>query len=59
MLYPRYIESEIVKEDLEVDEDTAKEIPAPAPREITDLESNIKTIEENLKEVSDNYVSLM
>ena len=59
MLYPRYIESEIVKEDLEVDEDTSKEIPAPAPREITDLESNIKTIEENLKEVSDNYVSLM
>ena len=48
-----------MKEDLEVDEDTANEIPAPAPREITDLESNIKTIEENLKEVSDNYVSLM
>ena len=48
-----------MKEDLEVDEDTANQIPAPAPREITDLESNVKTIEENLKEVSDNYVSLL
>ena len=48
-----------MKEGIEVAEDTAKEIPAPAPREITDLETNITTVEENLKEVSDNFVSLM
>ena len=55
----RYIESEIVKESIEVTEDATIATPAPAPREITDLETNITTIEENLKEVSDNFVSLM
>lgn len=55
----RYIESEIVKESIEVTEDASIATPAPAPREITDLETNITTIADNLKEVSDNFVSLM
>ena len=55
----RYIESEIVKEGVEIPEDDVNATPAPAPREITDLENSVATIEENLKEVSSNFVSLM
>ena len=48
-----------MKEQIEIVEDTTYATPAPAPREVTDLETNVTTIEENLKEVSDNFVSLM
>jgi len=53
----RYIESEIVKEQLAVAEE-ASERRAPAPREMVELEANLKTVEENLREVNTNFKAL-
>jgi len=55
----RYIETEIVKSKIEVSE--TEEIgtrPVPAPREMVELETNLTTIDSNLREVNTNYVAL-
>jgi len=53
----RYIESQLVKEGIETPEgDSTK--PAPQPREMTDLESSVATLEGSLKMVNENYVGL-
>jgi len=53
----RYIESEIVKDGLSITEDEMTR-PAPAPREMVELEANLNTIEENLREVNTNFTAL-
>ena len=54
----RYVETEIVKEKIVIAEEREENIPAPAPREMIELEANLTTIENNLKEVNTNYVAL-
>jgi len=54
----RYIETEIVKEQLEVTEEADLTRAAPAPREMVELEANLTTIDANLREVNVNYVAL-
>ena len=39
-------------------EEDGMERPAPAPREMVELEANLKTIEENLREVNTNFKAL-
>ena len=54
----RYVETEIVKEKIVIAEESEGNIPAPAPREIVELEASLTTIENNLREVNTNYVAL-
>ena len=54
----RFVETEIVRENIEIAEQREDAISAPAPREMVELESNLTTIENNLKEVNTNYVAL-
>ena len=54
----RYIESEIVREKMPIAEEDGMERSAPAPREMVELEANLKTIEENLREVNTNFKAL-
>lgn len=54
----RYIETEIVKDEIPINEESKDSIQAPAPREMTELEANLTTIESNLREVNTNYVAL-
>ena len=54
----RYIESEIVREKMAIAEEDGMERTAPAPREMVELEANLKTIEENLREVNTNFKAL-
>ncbi|XP_023320179.1 V-type proton ATPase 116 kDa subunit a-like isoform X3 [Eurytemora carolleeae] len=53
----RYIETEIRREVIDIDQDEI-EPPAPAPREMVELENSLTTVENNLKEVNTNYVAL-
>jgi len=53
----RYIESEIVKDKLNIAEDSINRA-APPPREMVELEANLNTIEENLREVNTNFTAL-
>jgi len=52
----RFIETEVIRENLDVEEEM--EPTAPAPREMVELENNLTTVENNLKEVNGNYVAL-
>lgn len=54
----RYVETEIVREKIEVAEAREETIAAPAPREMVELESELTTTENNLREVNTNYVAL-
>ena len=54
----RYVETEIVREKVEVTEVREETIAAPAPREMVELESDLTTTENNLREVNTNYVAL-
>lgn len=54
----RYVETEIVREKIEVTEAREETIAAPAPREMVELESELTTTENNLREVNTNYVAL-
>ena len=54
----RYVETEIVKEKIAIAEESEANIPAPAPREMVELEASLTTIENNLREVNTNYVAL-
>ena len=54
----RFVESEMIKEKIDIAEQREENISAPAPREMVELESNLTTIETNLKEVNANYVAL-
>ena len=54
----RYVETEIVKERLEMAEQEEGEVAAPAPREMVELETTLSTVETNLREVNTNYVAL-
>jgi len=53
----RYIESQLVREGMEVPVGD-KATPAPQPREMTELEATVSTMESSLKTVSENFVSL-
>jgi len=53
----RYVESEIVKEEIVITEEQ-ENIYAPPTREMIELEANLTTVENNLKEVNTNYVAL-
>jgi V-type H+-transporting ATPase subunit a len=54
----RYVETEIVKEKIKIAEESEENVPAPAPREMIELEASLTTIENNLREVNTNYVAL-
>ena len=54
----RYVETEIVKEKLEMAEQEEGEVASPAPREMVELETTLSTVETNLREVNANYVAL-
>ena len=54
----RFVESEMIKEKIDIAEQREENISAPAPREMVELESNLSTIESNLREVNSNYVAL-
>jgi len=54
----RYVETEIVREKIEVTEVREETIAAPAPREMVELESELTTTENNLREVNTNFVAL-
>ena len=54
----RYVETEIVREKVKVTEVREETIAAPAPREMVELESDLTTTENNLREVNTNYVAL-
>jgi len=54
----RYIESEIVRDQLPISEEDFMSRPAPAPREMVELEASLKTVEENLREVTTNFTAL-
>jgi len=54
----RYVETEIVKEKLEMAEQEEGEVASPAPREMVELETTLSTVETNLREVNTNYVAL-
>ena len=41
-----------------INEEDGMERPAPAPREMVELEASLKTIEENLREVNTNFKAL-
>jgi hypothetical protein len=48
-----------VKDKLPIAEDAELlQRPAPAPREMAELEANLKTMEENLREVNTNFTAL-
>merc|ERR1711892_969879 len=46
----RYVETEIVKEQIVITEESEANVPAPAPREMVELEASLTTIENNLRE---------
>ena len=54
----RFVETEALKERIEIPDQRQENISAPAPREMVELESNLTTIETNLKEVNTNFVAL-
>ena len=54
----RFVESEMIKEKIDIAEQREENIGAPAPREMVELETNLNTIETNLREVNTNYVAL-
>ena len=54
----RFVESEAIKERIVIPDQREDNISAPAPREMVELESNLNTIETNLREVNTNYVAL-
>eukprot|EP00092_Neocalanus_flemingeri_P001102 GFUD01001175.1.p1 GENE.GFUD01001175.1~~GFUD01001175.1.p1 ORF type:complete len:874 (+),score=218.49 GFUD01001175.1:2161-4782(+) len=54
----RYVETEIVKEKVGIADESEASIPAPAPREMVELEASLTTMENNLREVNINYVAL-
>jgi len=54
----RFMETEVHRDRIKVPEDTDMTRPAPAPREMVELESNLNTVEANLREVNTNYVAL-
>ena len=54
----RFVETEALKEKIDIAEQSEENISAPAPREMVELESNLTTIETNLKEVNNNFVAL-
>lgn len=54
----RFVETEALKEKIAIAEQREENISAPAPREMVELESNLTTVETNLKEVNTNYVAL-
>ena len=55
----RFIESEIAKESLQTDNCTYEEVDPPAPRETVDLEASVSSVDENVRESSNNFASLM
>ena len=55
----RFIESEIVKEDIDVANCSYDEVDAPAQRESVELETSIGVMEENIREVGINFSALM
>ena len=55
----RFIESEIAKESLPTDNCTYEEVDPPAPRETVDLEASVSSVDENVRESSNNFASLM
>ena len=55
----RFIESEIAKEEIGVAGCGFEEVDAPAQRESIELETSVGTLEENIREVANNYAALM
>ena len=55
----RFIESEIAKESLPTASCTYEEVDPPAPRETVDLEASVSSVDENVRESSNNFASLM
>jgi len=54
----RFIERETIREKIAVAEADGTAIPAPAPREMVELETSLANIETNLTEVNTNFVAL-
>jgi len=54
----RFIEREIIREHITVAVADGTAIPAPAPREMVELETSLANIETNLTEVNTNFVAL-
>ena len=54
----RFVETEIVREDITITEVREENISAPAPREMVELETVLTKTEADLREVNTNYVAL-
>ena len=55
----RFIEAEVAKEEIGVASCGFEEVDAPAQRESIELETTVGALEENIREVGNNYVALM
>ena len=55
----RFIESEIVREDIEISSCSFEEVDAPTQRESLEMETSVGVIEENIREVGNNFATLM
>ena len=55
----RFIEAEVAKEEIGVASCGFAEVDAPAQRESIELETSVGTLEENIREVANNYAALM
>ena len=55
----RFIESEIVREDIEISSCSFEEVDAPTQRESLEMETSVGGIEENIREVGNNFAALM
>ena len=55
----RFIESEIVREDIEISSCSFEEVDAPTQRESLEMETSVGVIEENIREVGNNFAALM
>ena len=55
----RFIEAEVAKEEIGAASCGFQEVDAPAQRESIELETTVGTLEENIREVGNNYAALM
>ena len=57
--FARYIEAEIAKDEIGVANCSFNEVDAPAQRESIELETSVGVVEENIREVGNNFAALM
>ena len=57
--FTRFIEAEIAKEEIEVANCSFEEVDAPSQRESLEMENSVNVLEENIREVGDNFAALM